>query len=201
MHKANLPDLSQRLSQLADALGGRSPSPSGLLVWLDTLAECAMDDVLGVLTDWPKSNSKMPLPADVLRLSRERTSFRLESQSAQNAKTARAPAPQFVGDKNSPQYQAFCRWVAKHRPTPPPRAWAWKLKAREERGENLLPVQMDAWRVSLRYEIAEPTADLDPVAVREARIEREAMQAEGGYQSPVTSRVTKTVNGNHLEAL
>ncbi len=33
---------------------------------------------------------------------------------------------------------------------PDPRAWAHALKAREEAGERLSPVQRDAWRIALR---------------------------------------------------
>src|SRR5512139_402776 len=82
MHKQELPELSQRLAQLADALGGKAPSPAGLLVWGDALAECKTDDVKATLTDWPKSNTRMPSPADVLKRCRELAAARREAQDA-----------------------------------------------------------------------------------------------------------------------
>lgn len=35
-----------------------------------------------------------------------------------------------------------------------PKAWAWRLKAREEQGERLSPVQRRFWREALRAEMA-----------------------------------------------
>jgi len=85
MTKSELPELSQRLAQLADALGGRSPSPAGLMVWGDALAESRMDDVQAALSDWPKRYSKMPVPADILKIARERVSDRVETEAKRHA--------------------------------------------------------------------------------------------------------------------
>jgi hypothetical protein len=178
MRKSELPELSTRLAQLADALASRAPSTAGLAVWLDALAECAMADVLAVLVDWPKSHAKMPLPADVLRLCRDRMTDRTERQAAEFAKSARAQwSPEKLrGDTASPQYLAFRRALAtgKRRERPHPKAWAHKLRDREAAGEQLLSTASDAWRAALRMESPPAPADLDD----EALAERLAIRAE-----------------------
>jgi hypothetical protein len=37
-----------------------------------------------------------------------------------------------------------------------PKEWAWRLKAREERGEQLSTVQRTFWREALQRELAQP---------------------------------------------
>jgi hypothetical protein len=47
-----------------------------------------------------------------------------------------------------------------------PKAWAWSLRDREHRGENLSKAQKDAWRVALRFDAdarAHISADVDGV--------------------------------------
>lgn len=114
MQKHELPELAKRLTQLAEALQGRAPGASGLVVWLDALEECPFADVQSVLTDWPKSNARMPVPADVLKLCRERMSRRIEQQSTTNAQRARDPwdLDNVQGDPNSSNYLAFKAWWA-----------------------------------------------------------------------------------------
>ncbi len=70
MQKTDLPQLEERLKELSEALGGKPPSKAALKVWLDALTEFQTDDVWWVLTDWPKSHAKAPLPAEVLKLCR-----------------------------------------------------------------------------------------------------------------------------------
>ena len=73
-------------------------------------------------------------------------------------------------------------WAAHHQslircmkaaPDPDRRAWARKLKAEEESGEPLHPIQASAWRAALG-------ADAMTEAEREALEERLAIQAEAG---------------------
>lgn len=50
--------------------------------------------------------------------------------------------------------------VARLRANPQdPKGWAHRLKAREDAGENLSPVQREAWRIALRA-LPSPVADL-----------------------------------------
>lgn len=178
MQKHELPELAGRLAQLADALGGRAPSPAGLLVWLDALAECSMPDILAVLTEWPKRHHKMPLPAEVLAQARARLSERVESQAEKNRREAPSLADMIAGlrrnmsDEAKAAREQIADWLkssgANGRNW---RAWARELKAREEAGEPLSEVQREAWRTALR--LTESDAE------REARSEREAIVAAG----------------------
>ena len=151
MQKRELPELSTRLSGLADALGGKAPSPAGLLVWGDALEECSLPDVLSVLTDWPKANSKMPTPNQVLDVCRKRMSTRIEEQAKTDAVTAPTvnqvlAAP--VATDTARDALAAIRAILRS-PRPHPRAWARKLKAKEEAGEPLLSIQRRMWREAL----------------------------------------------------
>jgi hypothetical protein len=97
MTKHELHELANRLTQLADALNGKPPSPAGLLVWLDALGELPLATVLAVLSDWPKANSRMPVPADILKLGRDRVSNSVEKRSERDKQT-----PGFSVDRLNP---------------------------------------------------------------------------------------------------
>lgn len=180
MRPTDLPELERRLTDLADALGGRAPSKAALRVWLDTLAECTMPDVSSVLTDWPKSHAKPPLPAEVLKACRDRLSDRIERQAAVDREAGKTfSVDRLKGDPNSPAYRAFQAALAelKRKPKPGPKDWAWRLREKEIRGEFLYPVQRENWRAALR---GMPGAEMpsESEADIEARLEREAIQAE-----------------------
>lgn len=168
MHKHELPELSQRLSQLADALGGRAPSPAGLLVWGDALAECSRDDVLAVLSDWPKTHSKMPLPAEVLKLCRERLSDRIEREARTRAARGHDDwdiEPSVCANVDGEAYRQFTAFVRSLTKTPRnPKAWSLALRDREEAGERLNYVQSKLWRDALGEQIEAPEADELPAS-------------------------------------
>jgi hypothetical protein len=162
MQKQDLAELSQRLSQLADALGGRTPSPAGLLVWLDTLAEAA------------KSHAKMPLPADVLKLSRERLSERVEKRAAENAKDNRkdwSPEELRASTEIAQRELARIRSILR-RPKPSRKAWAQRLIDGQypNAGEY-------AKALATRQLHGSPASNpIETESEREARLEREAIQ-------------------------
>jgi hypothetical protein len=155
MHKSELLELSQRLTQLADALGGKAPTQAGLLVWGDALNECRFDDVKAALSDWPKTNYKMPVPAEILKVCRSEVSRRIEEEAKRNA--ANAPTLRDVereAQRGQPTMTAkealaqIKRTLA--RPRPGPKDWAYKLKDREKGGEQLDVQQRRLWREALR---------------------------------------------------
>ena len=167
MTKSDLPELSQRLSQLADALGGRPPSPAGLLVWGDALSECWVDDVQIALSEWPKKHTKMPAPADVLKLARERVSNRVESQVKRDAmEDGKALAPAFKAANSAVARRELakikeilkdCRggFVAgtfthiSGNSSMDPLGWARVLRVRHESGEQLGVMQIRNYRAAL----------------------------------------------------
>lgn len=171
MNKNELPELSQRLAQLSDALGGRTPSPAGLLVWGDALAECRMEDVQAALTDWPKKHGKMPVPADILKIARERVSERVENQAKRDALATdgKALAPVFraadsavarrelakikeiLKDCHGGLVAGTFRHIAGNS-SMDPKDWARVLRVRHESGEQLGVMQIRNYRAALNLE-------------------------------------------------
>jgi hypothetical protein len=81
MHREQTDMLMMRLLELSQAgLVGKVPGPKGGVVWLDALKHFTMPDILSVLTDWPKFNSRMPVPADIVAACRGRELRRFTSQ-------------------------------------------------------------------------------------------------------------------------
>lgn len=109
MLPSDITELSRRLCELADALNGKHPTSAAMKVWFDALQDVAVSDVLHVLTEWPKTHVKPPVPAEVLRLCRDRITNRIEESSKANAVDARKDwKPEHLrGDPQSPQYLAF----------------------------------------------------------------------------------------------
>lgn len=169
MHKRELPELSQRLSQLADALGGKAPSPAGLLVWGDALSECERDDVLNALSDWPKSHAKMPVPAEMLKACRERAAARREQQAGDDLRAEKS-APGLRAAFQNADSEIARRELAKikhilsdchpglvagsfapisGRPNADPKDWARVLRVKHESGETLSLYQIEAYKGAL----------------------------------------------------
>lgn len=174
MQRADLLRLSERLTELAEALGGKAPTAKGQIVWLDALGECAIDDVLAVLTDWPKSHAKMPLPVDVLKLCRERVSERVERRAEANARDNRRdwmpdaiPARTEVGRAELARIKAVLRTPKQH-----VKAWARRILEghRPNAGEYATELA--------RRVLFDPDSEQESPDDREARLEREAIAGE-----------------------
>lgn len=157
MLRAELPRVIDRLTELADAMPrGRAPTAGAASVWFDTLAECRLDDILYVLTDWPKTHHiGMPAPADILALCRKRVSDRLEVESKRNAKQSGFDAAQLrPGPSCDPHIAASelakIKSILKT-PKPGPKQWAHRLRKREEAGEPLSDLQKSSLRAALRF--------------------------------------------------
>ena len=165
MQKHDLPELTKRLAELADALGGKAPSAAGILVWLDALAECAVDDVRAVLSDWPKSHGKMPMPNEILKLARDRLSVRVEKRAEDNAKHNRKPwSPDALRGSTEVGKEHLRRIkAALAMPKAARKAWATRIPA----GAG-----------DYAQRLAEKVSGM-PREADEAQLEREAIQAEG----------------------
>ena len=174
MENFDLNELSQRLAELAEVLAGKAPTKKGLQIWLETLATYPMADVLSVLTDWPRAHAKSPLPVDIVQACEELAKRRRENLARTYAEQARVPwSP---ADLPANSEIARCE-LAKIKailttPSPDPKAWAHKLKVREQAGEQLSIAQAELWRAALQETL---TSESD----EEARLERQVIQAEG----------------------
>lgn len=155
MKAADLPTLSARLGELAEYYERRAPGKAALAVWKDVLAEASMDDILPVLTDWPKAHRAMPLADEVLKACRLLVSERVEAAAEENRRTQGSLRDMVVGLSHQSSEDAkearaqIAEWARRQR-NADPKGWAKRLKAREWAGDKLLPIQQAAWRVALR---------------------------------------------------
>lgn len=81
MRRENLPILTERLTQLAEAFDRKPPTAGAMLVWLDVLKEFGLPEVESMLVDMPKRLTKFPAPADVYKACNERRSDRIEKET------------------------------------------------------------------------------------------------------------------------
>lgn len=59
--------LGKQLSALAEVYDKRPLTPAAVQVWMDTLREFHVDQVMRVLEQWARAHSKFPAPAEVWR--------------------------------------------------------------------------------------------------------------------------------------
>ena len=150
MQRSDTGWLTERLTELAEALGAiRAPSARAIQVWLDVLGECHHDVVKGVLTDWPKSHGKMPVPAEILKACREVASVRLEQRTKEIAGSARASWSPTRLPKNT---EVGRREMAKIRailasPKPHPKAWMDRAESEDAREARLEREAMQSMEV------------------------------------------------------
>jgi len=139
MQKNDLPRLTKRLEQLAEVYGGKAPSAQGVLVWMDALGEVSIDDVEWCLTEWPKTASRTPNPADVLKACRTRVSDRLEAQGKREAALAPTLETIRANSADSPNARAFWRMfgaMQKGKVTGP-KDWCARVLADDRAGSEL----------------------------------------------------------------
>lgn len=177
MKSHELPMLAARLTQLAEYYDKKPPGAAALKVWIEALEAVQIYDVNAVLADWPKTHRSMPLADEVLKLASGRLSDRIEAEAERNRQTTpaitdlaanlcRNLSPE--GKRARGDLQRLLD-VLKGKDRNP-KAWAERLRQREENGDVLNHAQQSAWRLALRVKETE--------AEREARLEREAIQAE-----------------------
>jgi regulator of protease activity HflC (stomatin/prohibitin superfamily) len=167
VRREELAIVAERLSELAEVLGGKAPSAKALPVWLDALAECPIDDVKFAFTDWPKRAVKMPAPADILKACRERMSARAEREGQQERIEGKALAPIYRRQGTSEAElkakaeirailagcsRGFIAGTFQHiggRNSADPLEWARVLRVRHEAGEILGSMQVANYRSAL----------------------------------------------------
>lgn len=180
MNKSEFDTLFNRINELSACLPGRSPqTEAAQMIWRDALSGCLLDDVLFVLTDWPKSHKYMPSPADVRKEAMIRVSDRVDAQArawAAEGKTSAGisglKADSEIAKSNLEQIK---RILAS--PKPGPKEWAKRLRARG----GLPPLESSFVREALRFESEGPNpmiAATNALANIELIEERAAIQSE-----------------------
>lgn len=131
MHSTDLPLLTERLTELAEALSAKPVSPKGLQVWFTTLREFPMPDVVDLLTGWAKRATKMPAPADIWKALNETRTEKIEAQARADGRKFEAEAKQTI--HRDPRMAMALRSLAKKmkdEPVNDPKDWARAIYAR-----------------------------------------------------------------------
>lgn len=89
MIKADIPTLAKQLNALAEVFDKKPVTPGALEVWFDTLRDFPCEQVMALLIGWPKSHSKMPVPAEVWKAMNE---WSIEQRERKSALERQVPA-------------------------------------------------------------------------------------------------------------
>ena len=138
MRREDLPVLTERLGQLAEAFDRRAPTAGAMLVWLDVLKEFQLPEVESMLVDMPKRLTKFPAPADVWKACNERRTERIEAETRQRnlertTSITSMPANTAIARRELAKIKAILS-----KPRPSPRAWIDKIFKRHEDGDPTL---------------------------------------------------------------
>lgn len=181
MKPVDAPELKRALERLA-SIWPRKFTEDTFKVWFEILADFDIDYVRRGFEQWPRNNNHFPAPADMRKLMDEERSRRLlmkdKRLQAVDAQQWRNNAGQTTLVKESLQKIK----QIKTSPRPPGLAWAVRLQRLEQEGEKLNAMQSRLWREALGFHrsapAVEPEIKPETEEQREARIEREAIQAE-----------------------
>lgn len=188
MNAADIEGLDARLARLHRMCGRRAPSESEVKFWFDELAGFPADDVFDVLSRWERESDAEHPPT--LKLVKRMVVVKFEAHRRRREFESRA-----AWQPPGPNARAFARmWQAlRERRAADPRAWceavladprsavadmefARAALARMGDASRLPPVGAPAAFVAAGA-VVMPRAENE--AEREARLEREAIQAEG----------------------
>lgn len=181
MNQSDIPVLSARLAELAEAVGSKPPGEGGVKAWLLALRDFPMPDVTDAFDQWLRTKTKMPAPADIRLILAGRLSDRIESKARAEQAEFAAGAKRIVSDASRKlarsSFDRIARALEAFRRDDDPDFWWHALILRWRAGEELLWVQMvnakAAWERSGRPPEWAPPG-IDP----EAESERAAIEAE-----------------------
>lgn len=181
MKPAEAPELKRELEKLA-SVWPRKLTDDTYTVWFEVLAEFDLEYVRWAFSQWRRNNNYFPAPADMRKLIEEERSRRLlmkdKRLQAVDAQQWRNNAGQTTLVKESLQKIKEIKTSRR----PPGLAWAVRLQRMEQSGVELTAAQSRLWREALGFHrsapVVEPEAKRETEEQREARIEREAIQAE-----------------------
>src|SRR5207302_9545625 len=168
--------LRARLSELADAVGSKSPGEAGLKAWLAALSDFAMPDVVDALDTWLRTQPKMPTPAEIRTILVGRLSDRIERHAIEDRDAFRAGAKRILSDPHIAKTELGKIGLILHSMRPEdPDDWWHRIIGRWRLGESLEYAQ--TVNAKLAWERAGKPSDWTPPDV-EAQLEREAIQNE-----------------------
>jgi hypothetical protein len=178
--------LKARLSELADALGGKAPGEAGIKAWTVSLQDFPIEEVVAALDLWLQTKTKMPAPADIRQILAGRLSDRIEAKAQAEKAEYEAGATRILSEVSrgiGREYLAKIRDIlAKSRGNPGNGdTWWHALILKWRAGEPLVWMQMvnarKAWEKSGKPAEWAPRGESE--AEREAAEERRCIQAEG----------------------
>jgi hypothetical protein len=189
MIKQDADQFALRLFELAEVFDRRQPSAEMVKGYFAALREYSLPEVLGAMDHALRYAKKFPTPADLLervahhRTERADSEHRRRVRDEQDA-AKRAFAPSAAGAE---QLQRLLARLM-HRPPIEGKAWASALQAKARAGQYVpiacqqgaaraLGVSLAAFQGRVEAEPAVPVPESEDE--REARLEREALMAEG----------------------
>ena len=138
MRREDLPVLTERLGQLAEAFDRRAPTAGAMLVWLDVLKEFQLPEVESMLVDMPKRLTKFPAPADVWKACNERRSDRIENEARIHRLEQTPSVTSFVPNSAAGRRELAKTKVILSHSRPSKQAWIDQIQQRHEDGDEKL---------------------------------------------------------------
>lgn len=146
MNQSDIPTLRERLAELADAVGAKSPGEAGVKAWLVALRDFSMPDVTGALDQWLRTKAKMAAPADIRLILAGRLSDRIERKAAADKAEFAAASRRMVSEASRRLARGHLDKIAAilhaYRRDHDPDDWWHKIILRWRRSESLEYMQM-----------------------------------------------------------
>lgn len=160
MQNADLPLLTERLTELAEAMGARPIAAKGMQMWFVTLREYPIHDVVDTLTNWARQQTKFPAPAQIVKILADRQSDRLEA----SARAASRVFQQTHVAARDPKLAKRLNDLAAHMRNPvrqDPKAWAHRIYEEFVSGKSINSTVLSFACTALRKSMSDAFAARD----------------------------------------
>lgn len=166
-------DLDEGLAELAAFYSRKEPSERAARVWARKLFPTPIGAVRAAIEDWMGTGRVMPVPEEIAVKAREIHAREMREREQRHRAADQGPQGP-IDHAALARLREFLQGFRGSRLTDP-LAWAHQLRKRELAGEKLGAAQRQNWRAALKVRSQAP---IETESEREARLEREAMQAE-----------------------
>lgn len=136
MTPADIPMMASALDALSDTFDRKRPTKEAIQVWFNTLRHQRTEFVMDELNAWAQSNTKMPLPANILSACAERQQREAAAVAKSTPKLETLIEPRSWLTPSADESIKKIREILK-RPRPHPKAWAQKILDRVRGGEKI----------------------------------------------------------------